>query len=444
MKPRIFIAMHYMEIGGAESSLIGLLEALDPQKVDVDLFIYSHQGVFMKAIPDYINLLPENKKYSMFEKPLKQVVSCGYWRIALARIVAKLKCRLFVNETDPTKLPAAIYGYTGSEVSKEVPDIMPEVEYDLAISYMNPHDFVLKHVRAKKKLAWIHQDYSKIMIDAKLELPVWGGYDKIVSISPDVTTTFLQTFPSLADKILECENILPMKLINGRANERYSLLDGIPEGFKFKESGVLTLCSIGRIGFQKNYDNVPYMAKALKELFNSSTSSGQALNDDDNDNCRPDGSMDSTSSPQVPHKPYTINHFHWYIVGPGDHSTIDALSRELGVDDVVTFLGPSDNPYPFIKDCDIYVHPSRYEGKSIVVREAQVLCKPIIITDYPTAPSQIKHGEDGIICGMNNVDVANAIYDLAINKEKQERIVNYIKTHDYSGRDEIEKLYSLI
>ena len=111
---------------------------------------------------------------------------------------------------------------------------------------------------------------------------------------------------------------------------------------------------------------------------------------------------------------------------------------------IVTFLGPSSNPYPFIKACDIYVHPSRYEGKSIVVREAQVLCKPIIITNYPTAPSQINHGKDGIICGMDNEDVANAIYELARNKEKQENIINHLETHDYSGRDEIEKIYSLI
>ena len=39
MKPRIFIAMHYMEIGGAETALVGLLNALDPARVDVDLFL---------------------------------------------------------------------------------------------------------------------------------------------------------------------------------------------------------------------------------------------------------------------------------------------------------------------------------------------------------------------------------------------------------------------
>lgn len=44
MKPRIFISIHYMHLGGAETSLIGLLQALDPQKVDVVPFVCSHEG----------------------------------------------------------------------------------------------------------------------------------------------------------------------------------------------------------------------------------------------------------------------------------------------------------------------------------------------------------------------------------------------------------------
>ena len=62
-KPRIIILMHYLELGGAEMALIGLLGALDPDKVDVDLFIYSHQGPLMKFIPEWVNLLPEVRAY---------------------------------------------------------------------------------------------------------------------------------------------------------------------------------------------------------------------------------------------------------------------------------------------------------------------------------------------------------------------------------------------
>ena len=74
MKPRIFIAIHYMHLGGAEISLIGLLQALDPNKVDIDLFVYSHEGELMKLIPEYVNVLPEIPAYKMFERPMKEVL----------------------------------------------------------------------------------------------------------------------------------------------------------------------------------------------------------------------------------------------------------------------------------------------------------------------------------------------------------------------------------
>ena len=135
--------------------------------------------------------------------------------------------------------------------------------------------------------------------------------------------------------------------------------------------------------------------------------------------------------------------FCWYIVGPGDHSAIDTLCETLGVKENVVFLGASDNPYPYIKHCDIYVHPSRYEGKSIVVREAQVLCKPVIITDYPTAHSQLTDGVDGVICPQDSKKIAEAIYSLAHDEERRTRIVDYLQTHDYTGVEEVEKLYDL-
>ena len=90
------------------------------------------------------------------------------------------------------------------------------------------------------------------------------------------------------------------------------------------------------------------------------------------------------------------------------------------------------------------MHPSRYEGKSIVVREAQILCKPVIITNYPTAKSQINNGADGIICELDNEKIAEAIHDLATNEKMRERLINYLQSHDNAGINEVEKIYKLI
>ena len=205
MKPRILIAIHYMHLGGAEISLIGLLQALDPNKVDIDLFVYSHEGDLMKLIPDYVNVLPEEPDWAMFEKPMKEVLKKGYFRILFARLKAKWRMKQYIKRNHP-KDSAAILGYAGEEVSKVVSNLHKYGTYDLAISFLNPHDFVKNHVLAKKKICWIHTDYTRIDIDVKQELPVWNCFDHIVSISPDVTKTFLQVFPSLTPKIIEVEN----------------------------------------------------------------------------------------------------------------------------------------------------------------------------------------------------------------------------------------------
>lgn len=398
MKPRIFIAIHYLEIGGAESSLIGLLEALDPERVDVDLFVYAHHGLFMKAIPDYVNLLPENKIWAMYEQPLSKVAMNGCFKMVYARLIAKYKAYKYYRRHKSDLEHFATFSYVGKEVAKIVPPLCLG-QYDLAISYLNPHDFVLKHVTAKKKICWIHTDYSQISIDVDTELPIWGAYDKIVSISHLVSKSFISVFPSLKEKILECENMLPRKYILKRSSEKCDVVD------KSMQNGVVNLCSIGRISYAKNYDNIPYIAKELKDL---------GLK------------------------------FRWFIIGPGSHEDIDQLSKQLGVADDVLFMGGSENPYAWLRACDIYVHPSRYEGKSIVVREAQILCKPIIITNYPTAKSQINDGVDGIICEMNNSKIAEAIISLVNNNEKRNNIVEYLNQNDFSGFEEVNKIYHLL
>ena len=110
----------------------------------------------------------------------------------------------------------------------------------------------------------------------------------------------------------------------------------------------------------------------------------------------------------------------------------------------VIILGKRSNPYPYIRACDIYVQPSRYEGKSVTVREAQMLCKPVVVTNYSTASSQIKNGVDGVIVPMDNEGCARGLAEVIMDKVQQERLVNYLKTHDYGNESEVDKIYRII
>lgn len=400
MKPRIFIAMHYMEIGGAETALVGLLNALDPARVDVDLFLYDHRGEMMQFIPEWVNLLPQIPKYSVLERPIVELVKRGFWGIAAARMWAK-------------RISKVAYKRSGSKLENNggldkmskcttplLPKINPSMTYDLAISFLTPHRIVAEKVKAKKKIAWIHTDYTRVWVDAEDELKVWQKYDYVASISGDVTNTFLQVFPSLAPKIVEIENILSPKFVRKRAE----LEDTDKE---FRQTDKISLLSIGRYSEQKNYDNVPDICKRLIGK--------------------------------------TKLNIKWYIIGyGGDEALIRQKIKEAGMEEHVILLGKQSNPYPYIKACDIYVQPSRYEGKSVTVREAQMLCKPVVVTNYPTAPSQIRSGVDGVIVPMDNEGCAHGLAEVICDNPLQERIIAHLKTHDYGNESEVEKIYTLI
>lgn len=393
-KPRIFIAMHYMEIGGAETALVGLLNALDPARVDVDLFLYDHRGEMMQFIPEWVNLLPQIPKYSVLERPIVELVKRGFWGIAAARMSAKLIGKL-------TNVPSfSMDVFTSLFTNKLLPTICPQKKYDLAISFLTPHTYVKNKVVAKKKIAWIHTDYTIYPIAKNVERPIWCSYNYIASISNDVTRTFLQVFPTLAPKIMEIENILSPAFVRKRAELEYT-------DKEFRQTDKISLLSIGRYSEQKNYDNVPDICKRLINK--------------------------------------TKLNIKWYIIGyGGDEALIRQKIKEAGMEEHVILLGKRSNPYPYIKACDIYVQPSRYEGKSVTVREAQMLCKPVVVTNYPTAPSQIRSGIDGVIVPMDNEGCAHGLAEVICDKSLQERIIAHLKTHDYGNESEVDKIYELI
>ena len=398
MKPRIIILMHYMELGGAESALLGLLQSVDPARVDVDVFIYDHRGELMRYVPtDKIHLLPEVTAYKMIERPFMECVKSGHIGVALGRWLAK-------KTVDKSPVPAGkdnirIYTRVADWVEYFVPKIQPDVEYDLAISFLMPHNYVVKKVRAKKKLGWIHTDYSTVHVDVKRELPVWSQLDYIASISEEVGEKFVETFPTLKDKVIPIENILSSSFIRQRAEEELVSLGDNPS--------IIKLLTIGRFSLQKKMEEIPLICRELVE----------------------DG-LD----------------VQWFIIGFGGveiEKQVRENVKQESVSGQVILLGKKENPYPYIKACDIYVQPSRYEGKSITVREAQILCKPVIVTNYPTASSQIQNGVDGVIVPMEVDACAQEMAGFIRDKEKQKQIVKYLQTHDYGNESEVEKIYQL-
>lgn len=395
-KKKILIVSLAMEIGGVEKALLGLLENIDTKEYQVDLFLLRHEGELLKYIPDNINVLPEIPAYSVLARPMKDTLKEGHVCLTLARLFGKHKAKVFDKKNKYTQSSVAIE-YSHKYTKRFMPDIQPDIQYDLAISFLTPHYFVMEKVNAKCKMSWIHTDYSIVQVDIKSELKMWEEYDYIVSISDDVTKSFFKTFPTLENKIIVIENILPKKLIDKQACEHVS---------KIFESDYINLLSIGRFSDQKNFDNVPDICRRILE------------------------------------KGIKVK---WYLIGyGGDEVLIRKKITEAGMQNYVILLGKKENPYPYIKMCDFYVQPSRYEGKCVAVREAQMLGKPVIITNYATSGSQLEAGVDGVIVPLNNTGCADKMAEVLIDNILKKEIVENIKRRDYTNSTEIKKINKLI
>lgn len=398
MKKKIIIVSHAMFLGGVEKSLLGLLEAFDYTQYDVDLFLLRHEGELLEYIPKEVNLLPEVKQYTVLARPMIDTLKEGQILLTLGRLYGKIKANKYIKQHHQTDSEVPI-DYSHKYTYKLMPFINKDTNYDLAISFLTPHYIVSQKVNAKKKIAWIHTDYGHVETDIRSQLNMWGSYDYIASISQAVTINFLRNFPQLEDKINEIPNILPVKLISKQADE-------FDVSGEMIDDDSIKLLSIGRYCEAKNFDNVPFICKRILE---------SGLN------------------------------IKWYIIGyGGSEEKIKNSIRECNMEKHVILLGKKSNPYPYIKACDLYVQPSRYEGKCVSVIEAQSLHKPVIITNYSTAKSQLKDGYDGVIVPLENNKCALGIYNALNNKELLHTISENTCKSDYSNYDSINDLINLI
>jgi len=396
MRKKVFITIPSLAIGGAESALVSLLNSFDYSKYDVDLFLFNHTGENLLNIPKEVNLLPEIKQYSGLEGPIINNIKTLNFGVALGRLYGKVFSKLY-NKFHHWKDSSFVPFQLSQRFSKFcLPRISKEVVYDVAVSFLSPHYIVAEKVNAKKKFAWIHTDYSTMHNYVSSEIKMWNKYDNIISISEKCTDAFCSKFPQLKEKIVLIENITQKSMVNKNADS---------ESVELYKQGT-SLLSVGRFAYPKNFDNVPEIASIIKSK-----------------------SID----------------FKWYIIGyGGEEPVIRSKIKEFGMEDTVIILGKKENPYPYIKACDIYVQPSRYEGKAVTVCEALILNKPVVITNYATAHSQIRDGVDGVIVPMDNQGCAEGLANVMNDKKLQNKLIENVKLTDYSNEHEIEKLYALI
>lgn len=394
MKKRILITHFNMELGGAESSLLGLLDTFDYDRYSVDLFLYAHEGGLMTLINPNVNILPEVRAYKALTESVRENFKQGLLGIGMARIMAKVRSRLSRG--------ALHRGHNYKQYfHKLCVPFLPNIpgDYDLAISFIDPHYIIGKKVSARVKMAWFHTDASRMDFCDEIEKEMWGMSDYVVNVSEECKKAFDKKHSYLTNRSIVIENILSKSFVTKRSNA-FPVLDEMPN------DGSVKLLSIGRFSNAKNFDNIPDICRRVLEL-----------------------GLD----------------IKWYLIGyGGDEPLIRQRIAEAGMEDRVMILGKKENPYPYIKVCDLYVQPSRYEGKAVTVREAQMLCKPVVITRYATSASQLEDGVDGVIVPMDNEGCAKGIAAVLNAPERMKQLANACAQRDYTNAGEVDKLYQLI
>lgn len=401
---RILFVINTLGQAGAETALLSLLQTLAREKgearYEISLYVLTGQGEMASRLPADVRLL--NKKYreesvltAKGRKYLKKTVLKAMFTrgtvVKLFPYLVKNTCAMLGKKRLlPDKLLWRVLSDGGM--------VLPE-EYDLAVSYLEGGAayFVADHVKAAKKAAFIHVDYEKAGYTRALDKDCYLAFDKIFTVSDEVREAFLKAYPELPEKTEVFHNILNKEEIVRRAEEG----EGFTDGFTGTR-----LLSVGRLTAQKAFEVSVDAMKRLKDA---------------GKNVR------------------------WYVLGEGDQrKKLQEQIDTLGLTEDFILYGAVNNPYPFMKQADIYVHASRFEGKSIAIQEAQILGKPMVVSDCSGNREQVCHGKDGLMCGLTPESLAENIMLLLEDEALRGKLGAAAAKKNADAAEEIQKLLSML
>lgn len=378
---RILFVLDTLGSGGAQKSLVNYLAAFSEAGYDaqVDLLLFSSRGLFINQVPDSVHRLKPAKEISCMFESLNSV---EYWtNLSIKGFLGKVfrllsnplieLCRPDLNDVQRLWMSWRYF----------IPNM--KGSYDLAVGCLEGtcNYYVIDKVDAKRKILWFHSNYDDHGYNSTFDRSFFLAADRVATISDECLASLTDAFPDMQDKFIKLENITSASLIRRKANEF------APDAYT---EGALNLLTVGRLMPVKGYDLLIEAAVILKEL---------------------------------------NYNFVWRCIGEGDlFESLSELIESRGLKKNVLLLGPRENPYPYMSACDVFVQTSRYEGKSIVVDEAKILCKPIIITNYATAQDAIDSEVNGLICEMTPEGIARSIGRLWLDQELRQRFVSQLST----------------
>ena len=373
MKKVLFV-INTLGCAGAEKAMLELLKQFSSEEYELSLYVLLGQGEVIHQVPDYVKIL--NREYSdtsvlskegkkeLNLRVLKRLFQHGSIFRNLPYVVSNLLIMLKKGKVHPDKLLWKVMSDSAEE-SKE--------HYDLAIAYLEGGStyYVHDHVNADKKMTFLHVDYGQAGYTRKLDKDCYLDFDKIFTVSNEVRESFLKVYPECQKKTKVFYNLIDQKMIREKATWSGGFTD------KYDGKRILT---VGRLTSQKAYEIAIDAMKILKDKGIKAR---------------------------------------WYVLGEGELR--DKLQKQidhLGLSKDFILAGAVENPYPYYAQCDLYVHATRFEGKSIAIQEAQTLGCAILVSDCSGNREQVDAGIDGQMCPLTAEGISSQIEAMLQDEEQ--------------------------
>lgn len=395
MKKNMLFVIDSLDCAGAEKSLVTLLSLLDYSKHNVDLMLFAHGKVLEELVPKEVNILQplsytEFTSLGLREALIRSIVNTEYGMFS-----SRLKYSISIRKNKYNNAQKArVFWQNASKVIER-----NTKTYDIAISYAQgvPTFYVADKIKAHKKFAWVNVSYRLDEKEKKFQQQYYDKYNSIIAVSNSTKDIFLETFPNYAHKIKVIFDINNADFIAEMAD--------LEKGYDDDFDG-LRILTIGRLANQKGYDIALNACMKLKE---------RGIK------------------------------FKWYALGKGPlQEEIEKSIKEKSLSEHFMLLGVKPNPYPYIKNADIYVQTSMFEGFGLAIAEARMLNVPVVTTRFDAVYSQMIDGKNGIVVDMNADAVYNGILLLINDNELRENIRKYLQSEKKGNIEEIEKVIQLI
>lgn len=384
-KIRLLVCFIQAHIGGAMTSLVNFLNALDTDKYDVDVMFYENNG--RHGIKEGINILPQGKVHRSrsVSNILKKLLSPAYlWALVQDRYYKKIRKN--------KRKAVQIMSKQGCRYSRSL-----DKEYDVAVAYeftwcMN---YVMHRVKAKKKIIWNHVEYEKSGMDFRVDEKELDAADALVFVSEDCMKSYAQKHPQHSKKLHFVPNLLSSAYVRAKGDAEAAL------PFEDRD-GLLRMVTVARIRFE--HKGLDRAVRALARL------KGEGL----------------------------AENVRWVIIGDGgDLPALKEMIRQNGLEEMIYPIGLKENPIPYLKKFDCFLLPSRHEGKPMVITEGFIMGLVPLVTEYTSAHEQIRHGVDGLIFDNSEEGLYEGLKEVLSHPGMLDELQKNVRSTDYGNEKEI-------